>query len=296
MSLLMRLTRTLLRLRSNVFRSEQIVRASLAKSHPGDAPVPRRLQRSCQVSRSVIDGNAVITLTPRRGSSGRELLYVHGGAFIHPLVSAHWQIIRQLIRQTGATVTVPSYGLAPAHTAHEAYPFLDKVYRQVVARAGSRPVYLAGDSAGGGLCLGLAIRYRDQGERLPQALFLFSPFLDATLSNPDIAPIRPLDVMLDVPGLRWCAQQWAADWPLTDPRISPLYDSFAGLPPVFIYQGGHDIFVADAKKLAARTQHLPTPVDLHVYPDGFHVFVGATFTSEARQVFRHIGQVVRGDT
>ena len=109
------------------------------------------------------------------------------------------------------------------------------MYRQVTARAGSRPVYLAGDSAGGGLCLGLAIRYRDQEERLPEALFLFYPFLDATLSNPDIALIRPLDMMLDVPGLRWCAQQWAAGWPLTDPRISPLYDSFAKLPPVFIY-------------------------------------------------------------
>ena len=81
MSFLMRLTRTLLRLRPNVFRSEQAVRASLAKSHPGDAPVPRRLQRSCQVSRSIIDGNAVITLTPRQGSSGCELLYIHGGAF-----------------------------------------------------------------------------------------------------------------------------------------------------------------------------------------------------------------------
>lgn len=292
MSFLMRVVRRLLRLRPNAFRSAQTAQAS-ARKRGADAPIPRSLRRSCHISQTTVQGQPVFTLTPRQRASDRELVYIHGGAFIHPLVSAHWHIIQQLLRQTGATVTVPVYGLAPQHTALECYALLDEVYQQVLTRAGNQPVYLAGDSAGAGLCLGLAIRYRNQGQRPPTTLFLFSPFLDATLTNPDIAPLQPLDPMLDVPGLRWCAAQWAAGLALTDPLISPLYDSLVGLPPIFIYQGGHDIFAADARKFGEQARGLSAPIEVQFYPDGFHVFVGATFTKEARQVFHHLGQVVR---
>lgn len=291
MSFLMKVTRTLLSFQANTFRSAETVQLSLAKSE-SDAPIPSTIQRLCLVSESSINGNRVITLTPRKASSGIEIVYVHGGAYIHPIFGAQWHIIRCLIQQTGATVTVPSYGLAPQHTVKEAYPFLDTVYDQVVARAADKQVYLAGDSAGGGLCLGMAIRYRDQNVRLPDSLFLFSPFLDVTLVNPDIEPLRSLDPMLDVLGLRWCGEQWADGISLTDPSVSPLYDSLENLPPTYVYQGGHDIFVVDVKKLAAKAKNTNTQLDLHIYPEGFHVFVGATFTIEAIQVFRHIGQVV----
>ncbi|WP_167855326.1 alpha/beta hydrolase [Hymenobacter wooponensis] len=294
MSFLMRVVRRLLRLKPNAFRSVQTAQASAAKRGP-DALIPRSLRRRCHIRQTTVQGQLVFTLTPQQGASSRELVYIHGGGFIHPLVSAHWSIIKQLIRQTGATITVPIYGLTPAHHVTECYTFLDEVYQQAVTRAGNKPVYLAGDSAGGNLSLGLAIRCRDQGQRLPTAVFLFSPALDLTLTNPEINALLPLDPMLDVPGLKWCFAQWAGGLPLTNPLLSPLYDSLVGLPPIYLYQGGYDILAADARTFAAKAKSVGAPAEVQFYPDGFHVFVGATFTKEARQVFRHIGQVVNAN-
>lgn len=286
------LTRGLLSLKSNVFTSAESVKADLIHRRL-DAQIPASLRRLCQVNSTTIDGCTVITLSPRSKNRGIDLLYIHGGAYVHPIVTAHWHIIQRLIEHTGATVTVPSYGLAPEHTLTEGYTLLETVYRQLIDRAGGKPVYVSGDSAGGGLSLGLAITCRDRGIRLPDGLFLFSPFLDATLTNPAIESLRPLDPMLDVAGLRWCGEQWATDGiSLTDPRISPIYDSLANLPPIHIYQGGHDIFAADAQKFAQKAASTNTPVVLEMYPEGFHVFVGATFTAEAADVFRRVGQVV----
>src|SRR3712207_7656426 len=55
---------------------------------------------------------------------------------------------------------------------------------------GRSTVTLAGDSAGGGLALGLAQTLRDQGLPQPRRLLLVSPWLDLTLGNPDLAADR----------------------------------------------------------------------------------------------------------
>ncbi|MGW5043612.1 alpha/beta hydrolase fold domain-containing protein [Streptomyces griseoluteus] len=175
----MKLTEWLLRRKPNVFVTEERLREAL-RHNPPDAPVPESLRRSCRVNTGTVDGHEVITLTPRRGGTGTEVIYRHGGVYVRPLVSAHWRIIKALIRRTGATFVVPLYGLAPRYSADDAYRFLDAVHETVVQRAGDHPVFLAGDSCGAGLSVGLAIRCRDEGQRPPAGLVLFSPWLDVT--------------------------------------------------------------------------------------------------------------------
>ena len=46
---------------------------------------------------------------------------------------------------------------------------------------------LMGDSSGGGISLALAQRLREDGYDQPGHVVLLSPWLDATLSNPEIA-------------------------------------------------------------------------------------------------------------
>jgi monoterpene epsilon-lactone hydrolase len=56
----------------------------------------------------------------------------------------------------------------------------------------------AGDSAGGGLALSYALSQRDQHTTpTAAALLLFSPWVDATMTNPHIASVEPHDIMLN---------------------------------------------------------------------------------------------------
>ena len=91
-----------------------------------------------------------------------------------------------------------------------------------------------GDSAGGGLALGLAEALRDEGDTLPEELILISPWVDLTMSNPDMKDYVKHDPMLGIDGLRRMGEVWANGLELTDPKVSPIFGDLSGLPPVTI--------------------------------------------------------------
>ncbi len=236
-------------------------------------------------------GFPVITLTPKR-PSGRELIYLHGGAYVFPLREAHWWLIAALIRRTGATVTVPLYGLAPEHSVAEALQFVDAVSAAVARRSPGAPVFLAGDSAGGGLALAHVIDRRNRGAEQPRAVFLFAPWVDCTMSNPGIPPLERRDPMLDIPGLLYCAQLWARNLPVASWQVSPINDSLEDLPPMHLFQGARDLLLPDAGRFAQKAAAAGSPVELQVAEDGFHVYVAATFTPEARQALAQVAGII----
>jgi acetyl esterase/lipase len=70
------------------------------------------------------------------------------------------------------------------------YPFLTAVYRQLLAEFDASTITLAGDSAGGGLALGLAQTLLGTDSPQPRRLVLISPWLDLALSSLDLPPWR----------------------------------------------------------------------------------------------------------
>ena len=289
MSLRMRIIRLVLRAGPKPFRSPEAVRRTAARR--SFAEVPAALRRLCRVSVQTVNGFPVITLTPRH-PSGVELMYLHGGAYVFPLRRAHWWIITAVIRRTGATVTVPLYGLAPGYCAEDALSFVEAAAKEIRMRAPGHPVFLAGDSAGGGLALAHVMDQRNQGNAQPDAVFLFAPWVDCSMSNPAIPRLEPDDPMLDVPGLLYSARLWARGLPLDSWKVSPINGALEGLAPLHLFQGGRDLLLADAEQFAAKAAAGSTPVELQIAPDGFHVYVAAAFTPEARLALERVAAVM----
>jgi len=48
------------------------------------------------------------------------VIYLHGGAYVNEIQSAHWKLITDRATQLGCSVVVPIYGLAPSRHAAEA--------------------------------------------------------------------------------------------------------------------------------------------------------------------------------
>jgi monoterpene epsilon-lactone hydrolase len=261
-----------------------LVRINRARPKPDQrhpAPVSKKLLELCDVTTEQVDGCDVFTLTPKSNASGIELIYTHGGSYIHPIVAFHWDLIRSIIERTSATVTVPLYRLGPTGTMPEAYAMLDKVYAAVTKRAGaSHPVYLVGDSAGGGLALGQAIRYRDAGEPQPNGIILFSPWIELTMSNPAIPNYERRDPMLRLTAQIAAATLWTDD--LTNPLASPINDSLAGLPPLSIYQGGNEILLPDVQAFVTKAEVAGTKVHFWFEPKAFHDYVALGWIPESK--------------
>jgi monoterpene epsilon-lactone hydrolase len=285
MSISMALTRSLLRVLPTTTESAETA-LRFAQERTAPAEIPDRLRRIARVEESTVDGRRVVRLSPRGRPGGAHLIYTHGGCYLYPITSVHWRLLGTLIRDSGVSVTVPLYGRAPDYTAEEAYPLLDRLYDEAVETHGAR-VFLGGDSAGGGLALGQAVRYRDTGRRAPAGVLLISPWLDVTMGNPQIARLAPLDHLLAPAGMAAAGAWWAGGLDPRSPLISPLLGDLHSLPPVAVFQGGRDILSADATLLAERIAAAGGDVRLEFHPGAFHVFVGAPWTPEARSALRH---------
>lgn len=213
------------------------------------------------------------------------ILYVHGGAYILDLWPQHWTIIEGLITRTGATVVVPVFPLAPEHDWQPAFQMVRAAYERLVNEVGTGNIIMAGDSSGGGMTLALAEQMRDQGWPLPAALVLFSPWLDVTMKDPAQPKLDQIDRILSIEGLRRSGAMWAGQLPTTDPRISPLFGSLAGLPPTVVFTGTEDLLNPDAHQLAIKAKVAGVSFRLYEYPHEFHVWMGGypKFVPEGRR-------------
>lgn len=252
------------------------------------APVTRGLERICEITREVTDGQTVITLTPKGAAPTGQIIYLHGGAYVNPIRKAHWNMIAGLIRRTGARVTVPLYARAPQSDYRPATALVMALCDEM----GGQPFALAGDSAGGNFVMSVTLRRRDAGLSMPSACVLFSPWLDLTLADPAARALEPRDPMLAVEGLRLGGEWWAGDQDPAGPYFSPLHADLSNLPPISVFQGDQDIFLPDTRNFVAKLREQGTPIDYTEAKGGFHVYMGATFTPEARAALDKAGRFI----
>ncbi|WP_424622403.1 alpha/beta hydrolase [Actinomyces bouchesdurhonensis] len=267
MSLQMRLVHARKGLTPPALHTEEAAR-DMALHAPQPAPMPARMRGRFTATCD----KGITRVFPKRGQrAGGALIYLHGGAYVYPMVAGQWGVVEGLIDRTGLPVIIPDYPIAPAHTATDAFDFVQPIIDEAQAEFGR--VILFGDSAGGGLALSLAMQRRDTGARQVDGLVLYAPWVDVTMTNPRIEEVQGRDKILRVPGLAWAGRAWAADLDPTDPRVSPLYGDPAGLPPMRIFQGDADILGPDTIEFARKAARAGVDVRLRVEPDGFHVYV-----------------------
>lgn len=258
--------------------------ARIAKLRQQASPRPKaKWHRTFDITEDSARGYAVITITPRGTPSGTpragadlqapHLLYLHGGGYVMDIAAVHWDAVLRLCEQLDASATVPLYPLAPEHTAAPTVAAMQRLFDELAARHGAAKVTVMGDSAGGGMALALAQQQQAAGAAMPGRLVLWSPWVDATASDPAQSAVEPRDRMLAVSGLGACGRMYAGDLPLSDARVSPLLGNLTGLPPIAIFSGTHDILIVDGRRLAERLRSLGAAHEYHEYAGMFHVWM-----------------------
>src|SRR5438094_5492664 len=108
------------------------------------------------------------------------LLYRHGGGYAAGSFVTHRPVAEKVAQVARVRALLPAYRLAPEHRFPAAVEDVMAVYRWLIEEYGADParVVVAGDSAGGGLTIALAVSARDAGLPLPAALACISPWFD----------------------------------------------------------------------------------------------------------------------
>ena len=215
------------------------------------SPPPRSLRRHHAVDRVSVGGFDCVVVDPGGRDTGRAALYLHGGSYIHPMAAQQWAFVARLAG-AGVRVVVPNYGLAPAFTHREAYPLITEAYRRLVADPGAAATTIVGDSAGGGLALGLAQSLLETDLPQPRRLVLLAPWLDLTLDDPAVAAMEAADPWLTRPGLVAAGRVWAGGDDRLLPPLSPIAGPIDGLAPVRVFVGDRDLLLPDVLRLQRR--------------------------------------------
>jgi cation diffusion facilitator CzcD-associated flavoprotein CzcO/acetyl esterase/lipase len=222
---------------------------------------------------------------PRQGT----LLYLHGGAYCVGSAATHRNLTARLAQATGLEVFALDYRLAPEHPFPAA---IEDARSAALALMQRGPLYIAGDSAGGGLAVATTLALRDGGHALPAALVLFSPWVDVTLKNAPPAP-PPGEAMLSVGWAQACAAMYLHGADGQQPWASPQYAKLEGLPPVLIQCGTDELLYPEGLRFHDALQAARVAVRCEVTQRRWHVFQAhAGVLQSANEAVNRVGQFV----
>src|SRR5690606_13021431 len=93
-------------------------------------------------------------------------------------------------------------------------------------------ILVGGDSAGGGLALGLLHALLAEGAAPPAAVITFSPWVDLTESGESLRSLARRDALIPVGRFAAIRDLYLGGANRRDPRCSPVFGRFRGAPPV----------------------------------------------------------------
>jgi len=253
---------------------------------------PKSLLNNFSVQVDEINRRKVWTFKHIGNASQKVILYIHGGGYISNLTKYDWKFIQALLIETRSTIVVPDYPLAPGSNYRDVYEYYDTLYNKLLSQSSHQNIIFMGNSAGGGFALGFAQKLRNENKSQPSQLILNSPWLDITMSNPDIMEIDKKDKLLGIKGLKMAGQAYAAELDPKDYKVSPIYGDFSDLGQISIFIGTHDMFLADSRKLKEMMKKQNTPINYFEYPKMFHVWVAVTNLKESQHAINQIAALV----
>jgi acetyl esterase/lipase len=254
------------------------------------ATPPTLLNQVLNVSQTVFNGLSALVLAPISGSTGKYVVAVHGGGFVTEPTVAHWWSYAQMVQETGATVVVPIYPLAPEGAAATVVPAIAALISNQIEQFGAPNVSVIGDSAGGGLALAAAELLVRDGSAVPASLVLQSPWLDVSLSNPDIATVT--DPVLNLTETKANGVLWAGALDPADALVSPLYGALTGLPPTYVYAGSTELLAPDVLLLQQHAVAAGAPFSFILRDGEIHDWALLPFLDGADvqpQIYQQLG-------
>lgn len=222
------------------------------------------------------EGTVPLTVVTRRGAGGgaAALLHLHGGGTVFGNRFSDIGRVLDWAREIPIEVVSVEYRLAPESPYPAALDDAWAALGWLAERPHAGKVVLVGESAGGCLAAGLALRARDAGLDCVAGALLMCPMLDDRrdgdpTAGPSVGP--------------WSGASNRAAWDLylagrRGADDVPAYAAPArerdlgGLPPLYLDVGSADVLREEVVDFAARAWRSGGDVELHVWPGGFHSF------------------------
>lgn len=262
-------------------------------SHKSPAKPPSFLIKGLDVSMQIIADWPVWVIKPAHSVIHKRVITcIHGGSYISEIMSVQWKSYIDLVKDTEATAVIPLYPLAPHGTASSVVPLMANLISEQIAIYGENSVSVIGDSAGGGLALASVQEIINRGNKPPAKLFLISPWLDVTISDPRSQTVD--DPMLNIDYLTTAGKLWAGELKPSNPYASPLFGNLIELPNTTIFSGTLDLLYPDTLRLKDSCEKEGAPIEVDIRSGLIHCWAGIPYLPEANSVHELIVKRIIG--
>lgn len=241
-------------------------------------------------------GRPAMWAVPKRCSTDRVLLCIHGGGFVGGSIYTHRKMFGHLAKAAGARALLVGYRLLPEGVYPAPVDDVAAAYRWLLDQeTAASHVAFAGDSAGGWLAIMVQLRALQQGLPLPAAAMLVSPWTDLEVNGESYETNRDKDPFFQREIVRGLARSFLGEaGDPRDPLVSPLYADLSGIGPVYVQAGGDEALLDDARRLDEHARKTDVDARLDIFPGMLHTFqMAAGRAPEADDAISRMARWVR---
>ncbi|MBU1019950.1 MAG: alpha/beta hydrolase [Firmicutes bacterium] len=247
----------------------------------------RKMYRKNQIEVAEFKGLKTVTFKAK-SPSNTHIIYLHGGAYRLKGKQNHYEFISDLNQKLRGTISLIDYPTNEESKMANTVSKTKEAIKAIMIQYPKQSFYLVGDSAGGGLAL-VIYKLLQQEDKQIIKLFLMSPWVDATMSNPLIDQLEEHEFMFTKEELLLEAIQYAGEAELNHLHLSPLYDDGFDLENIIIYAGNRDLLFPDIRKFA----EINPKITLYEYALLPHVFPLFPKGVERKEVIQDIVQKIK---
>ncbi len=226
------------------------------------------------------------------------IAFFHGGGWVLSNIEGHDSLARRLTNRTGAIVMSVDYRLAPEHPFPAPHDDCWAATNWLAQHAGelggdASKLVVAGDSAGGNLAAGVALRARDEGLELALQVLIY-PCIDTNFERPSMID-NGSGYFLNATDMVWFWDHFVPAEHRSNPYAVPMRaGDVKGLAPALVQTAEYDPLRDEGEAWADRLAEAGVAVEMTRYDGVVHGFV-SRWEQMARALDAHdeIGQFVR---
>ena len=242
---------------------------------------PKKISQECYITSNEFIGRKIFTLTPKiKNEKEKYILYFHGGSYIAETSEEHWNFLESIVKDTGYTVILPDYPLAPKYTYEDVFTMIKPLYKEIIERISPEDLIMMGDSAGGGMALALEENLSEENEELPSKLILISPWLDTRMENSKIDEVQKNDKDLNKEALKLAGIAYKGKNGKDTYLVNPIDGPLDKLKNVTIYTGTYDILNPDVEILVQKAKEKNVNIDVKEYEECGHIWIVKDISSQ----------------
>lgn len=235
---------------------------------------PKHVQEQCNIETKLYKNEKVFIVTTKDNKNENlNILYFHGGSYMAEVTEQHWDFIEKIVLDTGATVILPDYPLAPKNNYKDVFEMIEPLYKEIIEKIDTNNLIIMGDSAGGGLGLALTEKLAQEDIELPNKTILISPWLDVRLTNEKIDEVQKKDTELNKQMLQLAGSIYAGGDGINSYLVNPIDGDLSKLKNITIFTGTNDILNPDTHILQEKARNINVQIDVKEYEGAGHIWV-----------------------